>query len=89
MSGFTRSGGNKRNHLRPTKKAKDKAKLAKNLASGHHIDERMTWGIADMKRMFPEVCAVPKVCTIVEARDGGNARGGPFLFNVRGVILGC
>jgi len=47
MTGFARTGGNKRGK-KPPKKPRQ------------HFDKRMQLGIADMKRLYPGMCAVPK-----------------------------
>lgn len=97
MSGYHRTGGNRRGGLKarkqkfawtpgwgtkymhsdgaPAQRAillRGKFTQEKLNRSGTHIDERMSLSLADMKRMYPELCNVPKVVTLIDDSNKWN-----------------
>jgi hypothetical protein len=66
---------------RPPKPPANSFRPAKPVVS-QHFDPRMQLGIADIKRLYPGVCAVPKVCRIVES-ESTHQNGAPFYTNLQ------
>jgi hypothetical protein len=66
VTGYHRTGGN----LRTNKKTRKRP--VKSFTSGQHIDPRMSLTIADIKRMYPEMCAVPKRVELIDDSNKWN-----------------
>lgn len=66
MSGYHRTGGN----LRPKRKTRKAA--VKSFANGQHFDPRMNLTLADIKRTYPQLCAVPKRVELISESSQWN-----------------
>jgi len=69
VSGYDRTGGNRRKK-RAVRKPRNVGVDV--FRTGQHIDPRMCLGIADIKRMHPELCNVPKSVTLIDDSNKWN-----------------